>query len=721
VYSDGTPGVVDTYDRLGRLSSSTSAEITDTFNYNLANELLGESFSGGPLDGLSVSDGYDMDLRRTTLAVAAGSTVLSQANYGYDAAGRLASVNDGNQNTETYSYLANSPLVGQIVYATNGMTRMTMSKQYDFLNRLTQISSAPGGAGLLPYTYSYKHNLANQRTQNAFADGSHWKYEYDWLGQVTNGGRFWSDGTPVAGQQYQYAFDTIGNRTQTRTGGDVNGTNLRVANYTVNNLNQITRRDVAGTFDVAGAALQGASVTVNGFAADRKLEYFHGTAGGNNSDSALWQTVTLSGAGTSAGGSLYVPQTPEQFVYDLDGNLMSDGRWTYTWDAENRLISMTVNSRNPGPQYQLTFAYDSKGRRIQKTVSNNGVTSITTFLYDGWNLIATLSPLSTRQSSYVWGTDLSGSAQGAGGVGGLLEVTYDGASTTNAFAAYDGNGNVSALVNAGDGTVVGNYEYGPFGEVIRNSGPMGKNNPFRFSTKYQDDESDFLYYGYRYYKASTGTWVNRDPKKEKGGLNLYGFIRNDGVNKCDFLGLDVNDPPTVVNPLQLGYTTVQPPFKGKCGVFYVWSIAWSLSQGAACGGFVVQHSTTTGNITDNDGNPVKFQNADFLEILGYISEYHTTTGSGVDDGWSNGKSYPGTKGTIMLTGTAKFYDNGNPDDSSGWPPGFVSGDYNAPWFAAPHSSSNQLPQGGIGPIKRTLIATWDCCCGKEQDTQITYP
>jgi RHS repeat-associated protein len=45
---------------------------------------------------------------------------------------------------------------------------------------------------------------------------------------------------------------------------------------------------------------------------------------------------------------------------------------------------------------------------------------------------------------------------------------------------------------------------------------MAKVNPIRFSTKYQDDENDLLYYGYRYYKASTGTWVSRDPLDEPG-------------------------------------------------------------------------------------------------------------------------------------------------------------------------------------------------------------
>jgi RHS repeat-associated protein len=55
---------------------------------------------------------------------------------------------------------------------------------------------------------------------------------------------------------------------------------------------------------------------------------------------------------------------------------------------------------------------------------------------------------------------------------------------------------------------------GPFGELIRTTGPMAKGSPFRFSTKYQDDETDLLYYGYRFYNVSTGRWVSRDPMDE---------------------------------------------------------------------------------------------------------------------------------------------------------------------------------------------------------------
>ncbi len=82
------------------------------------------------------------------------------------------------------------------------------------------------------------------------------------------------------------------------------------------------------------------------------------------------------------------------------------------------------------------------------------------------------------------------------------------------------------------------YIYGPFGEVIRATGPTAKVNPFRFSTKFDDDETDLLYYGYRYYNPSTGRWLSRDPQEEDGGLNLYGFIGNDALNRADLIGLE---------------------------------------------------------------------------------------------------------------------------------------------------------------------------------------
>jgi RHS repeat-associated protein len=62
---------------------------------------------------------------------------------------------------------------------------------------------------------------------------------------------------------------------------------------------------------------------------------------------------------------------------------------------------------------------------------------------------------------------------------------------------------------------------GPFGELITATGPMAIANPFRFSTKYQDDETDLLYYGYRYLSTSAGRWLSFDPIEELGFQQRY--------------------------------------------------------------------------------------------------------------------------------------------------------------------------------------------------------
>jgi YD repeat-containing protein len=156
IYSDSTPGITNTYDRLGRKNSVACGDTTTSFAYDLANDVLSESYSGGILGGLTVTNTFDTDLRWTGVALLNGATKIYQANYGYDDASRLATVSDGT-NAAAYTYLAFSSLVGQVVFAHSGTTEMTTSKQYDYLNRLSSISSSPSNS------YLYEYNAANQR------------------------------------------------------------------------------------------------------------------------------------------------------------------------------------------------------------------------------------------------------------------------------------------------------------------------------------------------------------------------------------------------------------------------------------------------------------------------------------------------------------------------------------------------------------------------------
>ena len=100
---------------------------------------------------------------------------------------------------------------------------------------------------------------------------------------MKRGAKFFSDGSLVPGQQFEYAHDDIGNRISTKAGGDENGANLRSATYTLkaNDLNQYESRTVPRKIDVLGLALGTAAVTVssstalnNAAAPYRKGEYF---------------------------------------------------------------------------------------------------------------------------------------------------------------------------------------------------------------------------------------------------------------------------------------------------------------------------------------------------------------------------------------------------------------------------------------------------------------
>ena len=76
----------------------------------------------------------------------------------------------------TYSYLANSRLLGQIAYARSGQTVMIRTNQYDALNRLVKTETQDAQQAVLA-SFAYGLNAAHQRTSVTNADGSYWVYQ----------------------------------------------------------------------------------------------------------------------------------------------------------------------------------------------------------------------------------------------------------------------------------------------------------------------------------------------------------------------------------------------------------------------------------------------------------------------------------------------------------------------------------------------------------------
>jgi RHS repeat-associated protein len=595
-----TPSVAyNSYTRLGQIASVTDATGTRQLNYDpshperLANETLDAGFySGRVLTQLyDVSTGVDSGpaygpyntgllAGRPSgfqLGLPGNQTPDLLQQYVHSDAGRFVGVNTGAEGNAVqdfvYNYQASSALVSG--YDIGGAsTDFTVSRGYEQKrDLLTSIqASFAGGTPYASFNYTNdarSQRLTAQQSGTAFADyysGTSYgavynSYTYDGRGELQSAIMFRGaapTGSPSAsdelpGRSFEYRYDNVGNRLTAGPTGTSDVDNL----YQPDVCDRYTSKE-NNLVSVLGNAASGANVALGGDAVASKLDRnFGGYLLPDNTNGPAQGSVNVYAAlpgGGSGGTDLVASQTRHYFVpaqtqnlgYDFDGNLASDGVWSYTYDAENRLVRM-VSLLPAGlgfTRLQLDFVYDYLGRRVEKDVHNldgGQLTFSRRYLYDGWNLVAETDLPGNILRSYTWGLDATGTLDSAGGVGALLRITNHNSNGTcaNYYPAYDGNGNIVALVASG-GTLAAAYEYSPYGEHLRTEtfDPAIADNPFGFSTKFTDSETGFSYYGLRYYSPFLGRFINRDPIGLAGGLNLYGFVGNDPVGSFDVLGAE---------------------------------------------------------------------------------------------------------------------------------------------------------------------------------------
>ena len=113
----------------------------------------------------------------------------------------------------------------------------------------------------------------------------------------------------------------------------------------------------------------------------------------------------------------------------------------------------------------------------------------------------------TDRIDYVWGKNISGTLDGAAGIGGLLYVKVNGVIFVPFYDAY---GNVMGYRDA-EGNVVASYTYDAFGRTVAQNGTMADMFTMRYSTKYYDKETGLYYYGKRYCSPVWRRWLTRDP------------------------------------------------------------------------------------------------------------------------------------------------------------------------------------------------------------------
>jgi len=227
-------------------------------------------------------------------------------------------------------------------------------------------------------------------------------------------------------------------------------------------------------------------------------------------------SVQLPSAATYNANNQLISWNGAAMTYDLNGNTLSDGTNTYTWDARNRLVS--ANSGGAG------FSYDALGRRASKTL----LSTTTSYLYDGANGVQ----------------EQSGGAVTANMLTGGVDEYFQRTDATGSYSYLtDALGSTVALADS-TGASVDQYSYGPYG-LLSASG--SNTNPYTYTGR----ESDGLgidYYRARYYNPATGRFLSEDPIGFAGsGTNFYAYAADNPISYRDPTGLanqNLFDPST---------------------------------------------------------------------------------------------------------------------------------------------------------------------------------
>jgi|GEM_PF-683626 len=294
-------------------------------------------------------------------------------------------------------------------------------------------------------------------------------------------------------------------------------------------------------------------------------------------------------------------------AYDGNGNVTSSesGSRIFSYDDENRLRTNELYATS-----RSVFTYDGLGRlRQREEYAFAGtpyfywyLTATVRHVYDGMRVIQERNESNTPQVSYTRGADLSGSLEGAGGIGGMLGRSQGYSSGTGNWSTHhcyhaDGNGNITYVESSAQG-LAAKYRYDPYGNTISSSGSLASANTYRFSSKEINVATGLYYSGFRFYSPNLQRWPNRDPIGERGGKNLFGMVENQPVNRSDLLGLAPcgNCGPDVTAALDRTLTNITMVWNGwddkqrreSCDALY------KVSDGTASHAWFIEEIATLG-------------------------------------------------------------------------------------------------------------------------------
>jgi RHS repeat-associated protein len=587
----------NTYDTVGRLSTHQDKRgDVATYSYNLDNTVSGVSYSlvTGTAATPNVAYGYDASYNRLTSAGGVSLTYYAPGSLGALKPHVITNTLTGGSAALTYTYDEWRRVVGRNIDSADNETAV-----FDSLGRITSIANllCPSGTsftysyfdpthptnrvGSVSYpngqstTFNYVGNTGDERLQeiknltptSAVLSQNDYTYSSDgkiqtWERQTdSNTPLLWTEGydaddeltsavltnTAIASPAVRsdsYAYDNVGNATTFNVSGVSRSP-------TSNALNQLTGSTPSGTRTVGfTGALNGAdTVTVNGTAATvNSSRAFSGTASLTTASTNNLFTVPV--VATDAQGNIrtnkYQTTVPGELTYsptyDADGNELTNGAGqTYTWDAKNEMMSIVytvgANSGN-----HTDFAYDTLGRRISivertgTTIGSGTITSTKQLVWNGATLAEERNVSNTVTKNFYAQGEMIG--------------------TSSYFYSRDHLGSIREMTDS-SGNIQARYDYDPYGRASQVQGTLASD--FQYAGYYEHATSGLNLTLFRAYDPNTAKWLSRDLLGIAGGINLYGYVGNNPVNKIDSMGLCSEDSNDLADDDNNGPQIPPPP------------------------------------------------------------------------------------------------------------------------------------------------------------------
>ena len=475
-------------------------------------------------------------------------------SFTYDLAGNVKSRTDARKIVTNYTYDAlDRPLTRTFPSATaENVTFVydaTAGGNYG-VGRMTSVTDAAGTAS---FVYdAYGNRFSEKRTIGAIAYNT--SYGYDLAGNVTRL-------TYPSGLIVNYQRDGR---------GQVSGVTIQ-ANAAATPASLASNIAYMPFGGLQSATLGNGVQLTNGYDLDYRLSTIQAAGATTLQNLTLGYDPASNVSSIADGVSASLSQT---FQYDLLGHVTKGtgafGTDNYTYDAMgNRLTRSLVN----GATSSTTYTYTTASTRLASAATGSSSLSYT---YDAMGSVTARKLGNTTQAAYTYNADARlATAAGAtlkynafgqrqvetvtgGGThflfgpdGALLaEHNVTGALVRNyiylngkPLAVVDASGTVSyiltdhlgqpqKMLNA-SGAVTWHRVAGVYGDTV--SQPVGTTsaNPQRFPGQQLDATTGLHYNYYRDYDPATGRYLETDPIGLGGGINVYGYVGGNPVNRVD--------------------------------------------------------------------------------------------------------------------------------------------------------------------------------------------